>query len=292
MIQRTDFEDYVAAVDALKKKHGRVFTNMFLSPEKIRKSLNTKRCLCFRTEDVLLLAVPAHNTFLKLHFFAKDVEYLREGILKFEREYDKRLPLVCEIIGREDFVKENASALEPIGFSLRKRIRRMNLSGSDALPKEMEDLDVNGVRFAKKEDAVEVLDLFQECFDLYGDGLPELSELEESIAKKQVVLTRRDGRVVAAQYFEINGKTLHGWFDCTKKEYRKQFVFFEIQLFLTRHFRDIGFRPNRIVGWRDIDNQRLMKMALLNHEIPEDMVDYIMMKSYDVSSQKGDVASC
>jgi hypothetical protein len=116
--------------------------------------------------------------------------------------------------------------------------------------------------------------------------------LEKAIEKKQVVISRRNGRIVAAHYFEIMGKTLHGWLDCTKPEYRKQFVYFEVQLFLARYFRDLGFRPNRIFGWRDMDNRRLMKVALLNHEVPEDMVDYILMKTYDVHSREQEVSSC
>jgi hypothetical protein len=140
------------------------------------------------------------------------------------------------------------------------------------------------------KDAAEILALFQECFDLYSDSLPELPYLRKAIEKKQIVILRRDGGIVAAHYFEIEGKTLHGWLDCTKKEYRKQFAFFEVQLFLARYFRDIGFRPNRIFGWRDMDNRRLMKMALMTNEKPEDMVDYVLMKAYDLA--KDDKRCC
>jgi hypothetical protein len=291
LLQKVEFERYIVATNALKGRYGYAITNIFFSVEKIRALLNTKKCLFFCTEQLLLLAVPMHDAFLKLHFLAKDADSLCEGIKMFEQKYDKSLPLTCEIIGREGFVKEIATTLAPIGFLPRKRIRRMDSRRSDALPQELEDLSENDVRFAEKGDATEVLELFRECFDLYSDSLPEMDELQKAIEKKQVVLLRRDGCVAAAHYFEIIGKTLHGWFDCTKKEFRKQFAFWEIQLFMAKHFHDIGFRPNRVVGWRDMDNARLMKMALMNHEIPEDMVDYILMKSY-ASPQEGEELPC
>ena len=131
--------------------------------------------------------------------------------------------------------------------------------------------------FALPGDEQEILDLLLEEFDPVADNLPTLAEIRENIEKQQVAILRNEGKILSLHYFTIHNSIYYGWYDITRKEYRGDFLFLKIELFVSDHFQKNGIRFKRAYGWRDITNKRHKREDRLGGKAWENVfTDYLL----------------
>jgi hypothetical protein len=263
-------------IDMLKRNCGSLVSNRFAKWDELERQMAGKDCKALLGEDFLLLLVPMHEyLYSQLYYHAAGPDALKLALEILDGKHERRIsPILCEVIGRAAYIDEICICMRASGFSLRKKLQRMNMELID----DKSNAQVSDEsEWATEADTEEIMEMLFEYFD-YSERIPEPDEIKRNIRKKQVAVIRRDGRIATMQYFEIEGKSLHGWFVCTRKEYRKSFLYFELVTFVNQYFCDQNMRFNRNFGWRDADNPKIMKLAKMNNEIPEDMWDYIFEK--------------
>ena len=78
-------------------------------------------------------------------------------------------------------------------------------------------------------------------------------------------------------YFTIQNSIYYGWWDITRKEYRGDFLFLKVEIFVNDHFQKNGLRFKRAYGWRDITNKRHKREDKLGGKAWENVfTDYLL----------------
>ncbi len=84
--------------------------------------------------------------------------------------------------------------------------------------------------------------------------------------------------VIKLFQFIIKNKCHYSLYDVTRKEYRKTFPFFAILDFEKKYFARKKVEITRSYGWRDSANEKLLKHAIRNFQIPDGVTIYNMRK--------------
>ena len=147
--------------------------------------------------------------FWRLYFCAADFTALREEAEKLMQWITR--PVVADLVGRETDSSNIVELLQSVGFrecgSLRRLARAMVL---EELPENPGHLLVDEARMP---DAMCILHLIEGTFDRHAEQLPTSYEVELAIAQQQILLARRDERIVGLLFFERQGlsSTVRFW---------------------------------------------------------------------------------
>ncbi len=279
------FDLFVQYSEEIKFLHSPVIHNIFLDANILRKITIEKECAIYKIKNSMFLLIPRHNIYYDVLYMSTDTSALKESIKIFIHEYHHKYQLRISVIGHEKSSDLLAGILNDCGFRLGKKIARMRNLGDERDLKHLIELlcdeKIEGVEFAKKEDAQGVFDLIMTEFDIRSDNIPELCEIEENISKNQVVVIKNNNKVVALHYFTIKNSCAYGWYDITSKEYRQSHMYLHISLFLYNYWKD----KNKIVrsySWRDIANKRLMNLARQSNQVPDGVYIYNMIYDFPI----------
>ena len=275
-MKTANYFDYVAAIDNIKLQNGRLETNNFVLSDKFKDAMTSSDCWLLESPKCVFVAVLEHDAFYRLYYHAVNGDVIADGLRLINEQYDKKLPLICTVTGKEAYVEGLVPFFYREGYSLRKRIRRYNSFNSRRIlrPEEVT------AEFACKEDAEEIQELLLSHFDLYSEALPTFSEIINNIEKEQIVIARRDSKIAALTYFELHGSIIHGIFDVTRAEYRKSLVFIELGEYIKQVMAERGIELNRGYGWRDMDNKRLIRASAILKHVPQDFVLYTVINPF------------
>jgi hypothetical protein len=279
-MQTASFESFADKVNSLKKNHRRLLSNIFLNAHELQEVMSKKACLFLGTSYSLFLLLPCHNKYYDLLFFSASLESLEDDLQSLLLDFKSiNQPIRASITGKEPAVSELAVVFEICGFVLNKKLARMILQKKQGtVAQAVDEININAdinadvdadVDVANKGDAQEILDLLLEEFDLIGDNVPELARIEENIEQRQVAVIRRDCRIAAMHYFEVKNGQCHQLFDVSRKEYRKDFLVWKFPGFSSSYLAKLDVPINRIFGWRDISNKRLLKIARMHNQVPD-----------------------
>lgn len=276
-------ELFAYCADSLKASHASLLHNIFQDSNKLNELLQNKNCLLYNTPEIIFLLIPLHNIYYDFLYMATDLEALHHNLLLFLRENGVPLPLRASIIGKEPYAGEAAEVFEQAGFSLGRRIARMrNLNDAKNMEKNVRYMredssqDESNVEFAVHGDEQDILDLLLSEFDIRSDNLPELSEIAANISRKQVLVIRKNARIVALHYFTRQNASVYGWYDVTRKEFRKNYLYQDMMLFLYKYWAKQNV-VLRSYSWRDVANKRLMALARQCNQIQDGVYIYNMI---------------
>lgn len=279
-------EAYSAAHDALRARHPRVAGNIFLDASRLAELFSAKRCLLEETESALFVLVPRHS-FHDLLFLTGDAKALPAALHAWLPAWPEPAPLRVSVIGREPDTGALAARFEQAGFDLVKKLLRTHirlpegkiLAAMRPFAEEVRDL----LGYARPGDEEEILEILRESFDPMGDNLPELEEISERIADRGIAVVRKDGRILALNYFGIKSGVLHSFYDVTRVEYRGgSGLFMALAVFVRDELDARGFDCARCLGWRDAAQKRLLRHALKNNQRPDGIVIYNMRRGASV----------
>lgn len=278
-MQHATFEQFSAAHDALKARVRCTLTNLFQDGHELRVLLAEKKCLLHTAEKSLFLLVPYHDAYYDLLYLAADAPTLEDGLRELLKAYTEPLALRGSCIGREPQAGDMAEIFRSQGFALTKKLLRMR-----ATPPPQKILDAmrpyaeeyrDCMSFAGPEDAEEIFALLKEEFDIVADNLPELESIRQNILKKGVAVLRWENTIASLMYFQKHKNTIHGLYDVTRRQYRRQGFFMALVIFLKDH--DEPRQKLRVYGWRDAARQKLVKYAKENNQLPDGIVIYNML---------------
>ena len=277
-----DINVWADATNCVKQVGGRCITNIFQSYTELENLVRTRSCCMYASDRCCLLLIPRHDAaFYECLFTACDADDLYNAWESYRHEAGVLADVCLSIIGKDPWCGDLAKLLvSEAGFILGRRIARMRNGKMDNLQMERilqnaDLLDVN-VEWAKPGDGREILDLLLTEFDLRTDTLPECEEIETNIAKKQVCYIRNDGALAALHYFTRANKLVYGWYDITRKEFRKNFLHLQIMSFLYKYWqrnKDIV----RAYSWRDTANKRLLQLAKQCNQVEDGVYIYKLL---------------
>ncbi|MDE6735692.1 MAG: hypothetical protein K2J64_09530 [Desulfovibrio sp.] len=275
-------ETWSAAYDALKARYPRLEGNIFLDASRLAALFRAKRCLLEETESALFLLTPRHS-FHDVLFLTGDASWLPPALETWLPAWPAADPLRVSVIGCDPRAEELAAQFAAAGFGLVKKLLRTRvrlpegkmLAAMRPFAEEARDL----LGYARHGDEEEILEILRESFDLMGDNLPELTEISEHIDNGGIAVARKDGRILALNYFSIQSGVLHSFYDVTRKEYRGGGgLFMALTVFIHDDLEARGIPYTRGLGWRDAAQKRLLRHALKNDQQPDGIVIYNMRR--------------
>ena len=291
-MQNTTFELFTTAHDALKARRRCTLCNIFQNSLSLRGLLVEKSCLLHETDGAVFLLVPYHGYYHDCLYHAADETALEEGITDLLARYSSPLAIRGSVIAKEPQAEKTAQVFLRQGFSLKKKLLRMLARKAPKKIREALHTLVEGyldcVSFAAPEEAEEILEILLENFDLVADNVPELPAIRENIVKQQVAVLRRDGKIASLNYFTCSNSHIHGLFDVTRKEYRKEGLFLAVQVFLEGYFSSLNRKIARGMGWRDIAATRLVKHSEKSNACFDGVVIYNMLWTTNAYPTEGD----
>jgi len=277
------FELYAEKTISLKKQNRRLLSNIFLYPRKLRELMEKKPCLLHDSSSTsLFLLIPYHNYYYDLLFNSTSLVALEDDLRSLLTGFKhNNQPIQVSIPGKEHAAGEISAVFEKTGFALRKkRTRIIHQQISETVTHWLDQINMlndDQPIFADKEDAQEIVDMLLEAFGLLASNVPELEDIASNIEQRQVVVIRRDGRIAALYYFEVENGQMRGLFEITREEYRKEFIFLKIKSFVNSHLAGLPVQINKRHGWLDASNERLIKMHRTFNTVPDGVYIYVMV---------------
>lgn len=270
-MKHATFSLFSQEYDALKARHRCTLSNIFQDRESLENLFTKKDCLLFPTEGCLFLFAPFHGVCHDCLYLAADITALEDGLRLCLAHAELPAPVRLSVIGKEPLAGKQAQVFQKQGFTLCKELLRTRLKKPtpriiEAMRALVENELLGEISFAVAGDEEEILAMLLEEFNIVGDNLPELATIREDIAKRHIVVLRRNGRIASLHYFQRHRNTLHALYDVTRKEFRREQMFTAISLFLYDTFEKEERKAVRIFGWRDISKKRLVRHAQKNNQ--------------------------
>ena len=276
-MKKATYAEYAAAVDSLRQRHSRVDTNNFIPADKFKEMFENGSSRVVEAPGCILAAVLEHNSLYRLYYYAEMKSGLGEGLRLAEELYDKKLPAVCTVIGKQDYVEKVMPVFYDEGYFLRRRIRRFDSGNTRAVV--VPDTD-STAEFARGDDAEEISGMLLSYFDIYSEQVPTVSEIRANAEKEHIVVVRQEDKIAALTYFNISNGQIHYIFNYVRPEYRKSLIFFELGPFIRRSLEEKGVLINREYGWRDIDNKKLNRVSAKQGDVAQDLVLYTVINAF------------
>lgn len=248
-------------MDAIRAAHAGTVHNIFLDARQLAGLAARPDSLTLVGDSSVFVLVPKHGAFYDILFMAASGDALRAALPPLADRLD--MPARVSLVGAERACADLAEIWYLSGFRLGKKIARMhNLEDVKEIEKKLEehqDLPWQA-EFAVPGDEWAILDLLLTEFDPRSDNLPELADIADNIRKKQVFVIRDGARIVSVHYFTRKGAIAYGWYDITRKEYRKKLLYFSMLHFQYKFWKTQP-EAKRSYSWRDTANTRLMALA-------------------------------
>lgn len=294
-MEKANINLFAQNMDRLKYCHAPVIHNIFQSATELEDIMDEKECLLSPYERTLILLVPRHRSFYEMLYASADTHSLKEDLAVFLDAYSGPLNLRASIIGREKQTAPVVECFAGSGFSLGRKIARMrnhfDINNLEKQIKEMcesqlaDEMDFE-IDFARPGDEKAVLDLLREEFDQRSDNLPELAEIAQNIDKGQVIVIRKNDKIIALHYFTMQNSMAYGWYDVIQKAYRRQHLYLYMMRFQYKFWKDRD-DPVRSYSWRDVNNKRLMALAARSNQLPDGVYIYNMLLDFPKASAEG-----
>lgn len=287
-MQYAEIDLLVDKLDSIKKLSSSIVQNIFMDIPSIKKLFNHKNCPLFTYEKSLFLLIPKHDKFYDILFCSSSEKELLKDTAIFLNDYTEVLDLRASIIGKETWVSSISDIFCNNNFVIGRKIARMR----NGLPTdEMKNLISDFVKekkytieCAQSGDENEIFSLLKSEFDLRSDNIPEIDEIEENIKENQVLVVRKDGKIVSLYYFTTKNSTEYGWYDVTCRELRKENIYFYMMDYQIKSLAERKI-PIRRYSWRDLSNKRLMNLAKKCNQTPDGIYIYNLL--YEVKKLDG-----
>lgn len=279
-MQAATIDLFIKYSDELKNLSAPVLHNIFQDIKVLTKIIEEKNCLLKKINNSFFVLVPRHDFYYDILYMSTDIKNLCDSLNIFLSEYGDDHQLRASIIGYDPSAGEVADVFRKCGFALGRKIARMrNLKDKKNLEKSIAllcDDDNYTAEFATIGDEQAIFNLLISEFDIRSDNLPEIAEISENIRKKQVIIIRNENEIIALHYFTRNRSCVYGWYDVIKTQYRKNYLYLYIMLFLYNYWKKQK-KTMRSYSWRDVTKTRLMQLARQSSQVPDGVYIYNML---------------
>ncbi len=205
--------ELLAFVGELRHGNKAYLSNAFFTLPQLEEMLSKPGVSLIACTDIALLLEDCPDM-LRVYFYARDPEALKR-IGKLLPRTGK--PVIADVVGKEPAAGRTAEQLCSICFRPYSVFVRMVCSS----PSELRSDGVENITLARPGEACEILPMLRDEFDPLFSHIPDVSELEDAIARGEITVYRIDGNIAGLAYFErVSGKYCVLRYFMVEKEYR------------------------------------------------------------------------
>ena len=217
----TDSAPLFEAIQRVRQGAAGFSTSFFASREQAQ-AWAVRGVLSYTGDERSLLIFRRDRDFQHLYHAAADAEALSAALaslstLNGAADFGAALTaefgaaLTADLVGREGDVRALAELYRRHGFAEYTSLFRMVRLADPAVPDDYEDPLVT---FAEPADAPAILAFLERLLDRFAEQIPELDEIEQAIARRNIIIVRHGAGLGGLLFFETTGQTsiLRYWF--------------------------------------------------------------------------------
>jgi ribosomal protein S18 acetylase RimI-like enzyme len=260
--------EVVEVVNRVKAGATAFTSNLYPSPARYQAWIDHQELLVDDQEKAALFFRKDRH-FLHFFFCAADQQSLAAALSALPQEEFGLL--TTDVVGTMQTAELELQALLSRGFLFRTALLRLCRpaaeTGSLDLPPGLE------IGFASAEEVPAALALLEELFDPLVYQVPVLYELAAAARARQILVVRRDSRVIALLFFETQGVTSTLRFWAVSPQARST----GLGSALLRRYLQLHPAVRRFVLWVDEANQNARdKYARFGYS-PDGLMDHILI---------------
>lgn len=244
----TSLSEIQEAASVIKEQGTKWFTNFYVDEGRLARWIQKGQISYYATPQLILL-LRQRQGFRQLYMTASEEQALKDSLEKF-------LPdgygiFVTDLLGEASELREALLACKWQPYLTLQRIVKINSAGGVAKP-------VADEYYARPGEETQIMDMLAENIDPLGEQIPDLDEIAERIAAREVLVIRDEatGELKAFFSFIRQGSTVTGRFLVTRRKYRDE----GWGLDLSDMFFDLHADARRVLGWVREDKKRNLKL--------------------------------
>lgn len=256
------------AIEEIKEAADEIYTNYFLSAEKLNSWILKEQLYFCRDKSTMALFY-VRDEYVQVYFWSNNAESLEASLAQITEKLD--MPLLVDVIYRDsdEGVAPLFDILNKCGFQKHMSLRRMSM-----VNKELKTPDIGDIEFAQKKDAQELQDILFQNFDVYGEQIPDIDEIEQAAENQDVIICKKDDVIAAFLWTEHVGKTSIIRYWIARPEFRSAGIGFNVYRQTIK--RESSVR--RIILWVREDNPTAIRLYTLNGFSFDGMSDDIFLR--------------
>lgn len=258
-------EDLSALIQGVKSRGGSLITNLFADPDKLSYWID-KKMMFFKQTEAGVLLFRRSSSFYHLYYHTtslNDLQSLLNHSLPTER-------LVIDILGKSQSLDNLLRILKEAGFNIHKQLDRyVRINTGQSQYYE----EVEAVTLAETNDAANIAHLLKENFDKLSEQVPDLSEVDEMVKEKKVLVIKNKGVINGFLIRTFIGQSTILNNFLVDKQYRGE----KVGSKLLKHYIFESRSFKRMILWVVSDNKLAISAYKGHGYTKEDLVDYILI---------------
>lgn len=241
------------------------FTTNFFPVEKRLQEWVARRELMLAVQGGVAFVCRKERGFQHLYYSAASTDqlFVALGETRFNDS-----GAVLDIVAKDGGLESFLTRWEAAGFHRHTKLFRMARIATAADP----DSNESGVTFAKPDETTQILELLESNFDVFGEQVPLLYELEAAVSQQQVLVARHANELAGLLFFETQGvsSTLRFW------TVGEKFRSLRLGSALMRRYFSTQNKVKRFVLWVAADNTNAVQKYEHYGYKPDGLVDYVL----------------
>ena len=223
-------------------------TNFYVDEGRLERWIRKHQAYYYATEQTLLF-LRQRRGFWQLYLTSSNAKDLNDCLRKFLSDVHETV--VTDILGDAPVLREALQAGKWQPYLILQRIVKLNPPGQEAKP-------VADEFYARPGEEQQIMDMLAEDIDPLGEQVPDLDEIAERIAAREVLAIRDEatGKLKAFFSFARQGSTVTGRFLVTRRKYREEGWGVD----LSDMYCALHADARRILGWVRADKKRNLKL--------------------------------
>jgi len=236
------------AITVIKEQGAEWLTNFYVDEGRLERWIQ-KGQVYYHVSAQTLLLLRQRQGFWQLYLTSSSVHDLCECLERFLPDDDDIF--VTDVLGEVPALREALQAYRWQSYLKLQRIVKLNPPGQVAEP-------VADESYARPGEEKQILEMLAEDIDPLGEQIPDLDEIAERIAAREVLVIRDEptGELKAFFSFIRQGSTVTGRFLVTRRKYREE----GWGLDLSDMYFALHADTRRILGWVREDKKRNLKL--------------------------------
>ena len=262
--------EVLEAIQQAKAGAAAFTTNFFPVQAKLQSWIDHKE-LFAEMRNGLVLFFRKDRDFWHLYFSAASPAQLQKEIAYGSATAE---PAVMDVIGPEAALSDLLTLLLSCGFRPYSRLVRLARPHNHSIA-ESQSKSPAPITMAQLADSQAILQLLESSFNPHADQLPMAYEIEEAIARKQILTIKMDGKLAALLYFETQGVTSTVRYWAVADEFRS----FRLGSALMRHYFATQQAVRRFILWVTAANEDALQKYRHYGYAPDGLVDHVLANS-------------
>lgn len=268
MVLVNKIDSLYETMNKIKSVNKRIATNFFVLEDK--KTLINNKELYMTKFDNLILIFIKNPRFYRLYYYTNDIKCLKNGLMKLDFNYDKKI--VTDIVGKKKDLAHVTDIFLESGFNLITTFYRMSKTNHNNFNYYYDK--ANDIKYAENEDIQSIYHKIKKNFNEITEHLPSIEDIKSDIEKRNILLVKKNGNIIAYLIFNTIGKTSIFRYWYVDKAYRGKKIGLSL---INKYFYECK-DVKRFILWVESCNNDAIKKYLNNDFKYDGLVDNIIVK--------------